>query len=93
MPAAGIVTLIGVALTVAALAGYLLHVIVLLRGTHFDLGTIVAGLRAIAHQTEPLGEVLTDITGDLVDVEQVFEDLLVDKLGASALADLRAPRT
>lgn len=91
MPAAGIVTLIGVLLTVLALAGYLIHVIVLLRGTHFDLGTIVAGLRAIAYQTEPLGGVLGDINEDLGDVEQIFEDLLVSKLGADTLKDLRSP--
>lgn len=91
MPAAGIVTLIGVALTVVALAGYLIHIIFLLRGTHFDLGTIVAGLRAIAYQTQPLGQVLGEVNEDLGDVERIFEDLLVAKLGADTLADLRSP--
>ncbi len=85
MPLAAIATLIGVALTVAALAYYLIHVILLLRRTHFNLGTIIAGLRAIAHQTAPLDELVGDINRDLGQVQDLLEGLLADKLGVDAL--------
>lgn len=76
MPAAGVVTLIGIALTVLALAAYLLHVIWLLHRTSFALGTIVAGLRAIAHQTRPIGPVVAEINSDLGDVQDALEGIL-----------------
>lgn len=76
MPLAGIVTLVAVALTVAALALYLIHVIVLLRATSFALGTIIAGLRAIAHQTAPLGPVLSEINEDLAETQAALEEVL-----------------
>lgn len=76
MPLAGIVTLVAVALTVAALALYLIHVIVLLRATSFTLGTIIAGLRAIAYQTAPLGPVLTEINEDLAETQAALEEVL-----------------
>lgn len=76
MPVAGIVTLIGITLTVLALAGYLLHVIWLLHRTSFALGTIVAGLRAIAFQTRPITPVVTDINADLAAVKGALESIL-----------------
>lgn len=76
MPLVGIVTLVAVTLTVAALALYLVHVIVLLRATSFALGTIIAGLRAIAHQTAPLGPLLTEINEDLVGAQAALEEVL-----------------
>ena len=80
MPAAGIVTLVAVGLLVAALAFYLLHVLVLLRRTSFTLGTIVAGLRAIAFQTRPVGEIVTGINDDLGEVEEALESILGTEL-------------
>lgn len=76
MPIAGIVTLIAITLTVLALAGYLLHVIWLLHRTSFALGTIVAGLRAIAYQTRPIGPVVRDINADLAEVQSALEGIL-----------------
>jgi hypothetical protein len=76
MPLAGIVTLIGIGLTVAALAFYLIHVIILLRQTSFALGTIVAGLRSIAHATTPLGPVLTEVNTDLQATRDALEAVL-----------------
>lgn len=76
MPAAGIVTLIAIGLTVAALAYYLIHVIILLRGTSFTLGTIIAGLRSIAYQARPLDEVVTEINQDLAEVQSALEGIL-----------------
>jgi hypothetical protein len=76
MPVAGIVTLIAIALAVLAIAGYLLHVIWLLYRTSFALGTIVAGLRAIAYQTRSLGPVLGDVNADLAAVQEALEAVL-----------------
>jgi hypothetical protein len=76
MPVAGIVTLVAIALTVLALAGYLLHVIWLLHRTSFALGTIVAGLRAIAFQTRPIGPIVRDIEADLAEVQTALEGIL-----------------
>lgn len=76
MPLAGIVTLVGVALTVAALALYLISVIVHLRHTSFTLGTIIAGLRSIAHQTRPVGVIVNQINADLEAVKGVLEGAL-----------------
>lgn len=76
MSAAAIVTLIAVGLTVAALAAYLVHVILLLRHTHFTLGTIVAALRAISHQSRPIGEVLEDVNADLAEVHEALDSIL-----------------
>lgn len=80
MEAAGIVTLVAIGLTVAALAYYLLHVLYLLRRTSFTLGTIIAGLRAIAFQTRPVGEVVSGINDDLRDVQAALESILGTKL-------------
>ncbi|MBW3561743.1 MAG: hypothetical protein KY437_04525 [Actinobacteria bacterium] len=81
MPAAAIVTLIAVALTVLALAFYLVHVALMLRHVSFTLGTIIAGLRAIAHQTEPLEPVVAEINQDLSEVQAALDQLLDAKLG------------
>lgn len=76
MPAAGIVTVVAIALAVVAIAAYLLHVIWLLHRTSFALGTVVAGLRAIALQTKPVGEVVGAVHGDLVATRQALEGVL-----------------
>lgn len=80
MPVAGIVTLVAIGLLVAALALYLVHVLLLLRSTSFTLGTIIAGLRAIAFQTRPVGEVVTAINDDLGEVKDALESILGTEL-------------
>lgn len=92
MPAAAIVTLVGVGLTVAALAFFLVHVVLMLRHASFTLGTIIAGLRAIANQTEPLGPVLDEINQDLADTKAALDELLEAKL-APEDAEPRKPTT
>lgn len=88
MPLAGIVTIIGVFLTVAALAYYLIHVILLLRRVHFNLGTIVAGLWSIAYQTEGLDGVMREVNGQMQGAANQLEGLLTRKLGQGATDDL-----
>lgn len=75
MPLAAVVTLIGVTLTVLALALYLIRVAVILKHVNFTLGTIVAGLRSIANQTAPLDDVVGEINTDLADVRTALEAL------------------
>ena len=76
MSAAAVVTLVLIALTVVALAAYLLHVIWLLHRTSFALGTIVAGLNAIAHQTRPVNDLVGEIETDLREVRGALEGVL-----------------
>lgn len=83
MNAALVVTLIGVALLVGALAVYLATIAYLLNKVTFTLGTVLIGVRAIANQTIPVGEVLTDIADDCNSIQKALEGLLT-RAGRSA---------
>ncbi len=72
----GILTLVGVALLIAALAAYLLAALYLLRKTLFTLGTINVGLRSIALRVEPLEPVLSEINSDLSGVRDALTEVL-----------------
>ncbi|MGI8708515.1 MAG: hypothetical protein ACR2LG_09985 [Actinomycetota bacterium] len=76
MQPVAVVTLVGVALTVLVLAVYLFTVAWILRHVSFPFGTVLAGLRAIANQTEPLDEVITEMDKDLEDVKLALEALV-----------------
>ncbi len=76
MQPVAIVTIIGVVLTVAALAIYLIAVIFILKRVNFTLGTIIAGLNAIANQTEPLGSLLSRVNRELSEAEANLESAL-----------------
>jgi hypothetical protein len=76
MGAATIVTLIGVFLVVAALAGYLITIAATLRDVSFTLGTVIIGVRAIANQTAPVRGVVDGILGDVVAMDTAFKGLL-----------------
>ncbi|MDQ3341982.1 MAG: hypothetical protein M3524_00150 [Actinomycetota bacterium] len=76
MPAVVIVTLVVVALIVAALAFYLAWVVVLLRAIHGTLGKVTFGVRAIAHRTAPIGPLVDEINGNLIPVADALEDLV-----------------
>lgn len=76
MPLAAVVTLIGVALTVAVLAAYLIRVALILDHVNFTLGTINAGVRAIAMGAEPLEPLLNDIYGYLEDTRRALDETL-----------------
>jgi hypothetical protein len=83
MPAAGVVTLILVLVTVAALAAYLLRVALVLKRVNFTLGTVIAGVRAIELATRPITPILGSIAGDLAATQKALEDLLASKAGRS----------
>lgn len=65
MPAAAIVTLALTALLVAALAFYLIWVIILLASIGNRLGGIADALGSIARRTEPVNSLMAEINADL----------------------------
>lgn len=76
MPLAAVVTLIGVALTVAVLAIYLTRVALILNHVNFTVGTINAGVRAIAQGAEPLEPLISEIYSHLEETRLALEDAL-----------------
>ncbi|MGI9597036.1 MAG: hypothetical protein ACR2QK_12805 [Acidimicrobiales bacterium] len=75
MPIAGIVTIIIALVIAAALAYYLIRVVLILRTVNDTLGKITFGVRAIAHRTAPLGELLPPIKTDLEAVADTLDDV------------------
>lgn len=73
MPAAAIVTIVIALVVAAALALYLTRVVMVLRSVNDSLGKLTGGVRAIADQTAPLGELLTPIKTDLEAVADVLD--------------------
>lgn len=71
-----VVAIIIVAAVVVALAGYLTIVAYLLNKVSFTLGTILIGVRAIAAQAEPVGDVVGAIADDVVAIQQTLHTLL-----------------
>ena len=92
MPAAAVVTLIGVAITVAALAFYLIRVALALKHVNFTLGTVIAGVRAIELATRPINPILGSIAGDLAATQKALEDLLESKSNPPARGPMLVSR-
>jgi hypothetical protein len=98
MPAAGVVTLVLVLVTVAALAAALVRVATLLKHVNFTLGTIIAGVRAIELATRPINPDLGDIAGELEATQGALDNLLAAKAAEAqrvpvyAATARRAPR-
>ena len=76
MPLAAIVTLVLVFVAVSAIALYLIIVAYTLNNVSFTLGTILIGVRSIAYQTEPVGDVLGGIAGDVKAIDGALGDLV-----------------
>ncbi len=76
MSAAAIVSLVLVAVLVVALAAYLIWVVLILRHVVDTLGKVTFGVRAIAHRTEPVGPVVTEINTNLIAVAGALEGLV-----------------
>jgi len=68
MPLVAWVTLAITALIIAVTAIGLLRVILHLRHVHFTLGSVVVGVRAIAHQTRTVPEVVPSVNANLAPV-------------------------
>lgn len=76
MPAAAVVTLVLVGLLVAALAFYLIWVVLILRRITDTLGKVTFGVRAIAHRTAPITPIMVELNGDLAAVADALEALV-----------------
>lgn len=75
MPFVAWVTLLGVALAVASIALALTRVIIDLRHVSFTLGTVIAGVRAIARQTRTVPGVLQNVNSNLAPVRNKVESI------------------
>ncbi len=76
MPVVAIVTLVLVAVLVGAIAAYLIIIALTLKDVSFTLGTVLIGVRAIAYQCEPVGDVLSGIAGDVTAIEGALGDVV-----------------
>jgi len=86
MSVAAIVSLVLIAVLVAAVAWYLIRVIVILRRVVDTLGKVTFGVRAIAHRTAPLDELLGDVNTNLSAVAGALEQLVADVSAPAAKA-------
>ena len=79
MSTVSVVTLVGVGVLIGALALYLIRLAVLLRSVIDTLGKVNFGVRAIAHRTEPVNELVAGIGEDVATMEQALTALLESK--------------
>lgn len=78
MSAAAVAALIVTGVLIAAVAFYLLWVVVILRRLTDTLGKVVFGVAAIAHRVQPVEGLVTEINGDLIGVADALEALAAD---------------
>ncbi len=78
MSLAAIVAIVVVAVLVAALAFYLIWVVLILRRLTDTLGKVSFGVSAIALRVAPIGPVVTEINADLTAVAEALEELGAD---------------
>ena len=83
MPAAAIVMIVLFVVLVLAIASYLIRVILILGHVNDQLGKITFGVRAIAHQTQPINELTESMNTSLGAVGGAL-GALVDDVTAGA---------
>ncbi len=76
MGLATVLTLVGVAIIVAALALYLIMIAWTLNRVSFRLGTVLIGVRAIVHQVEPVPKYVGIALNDVMAIDQAAQQLL-----------------
>ena len=76
MGPATVVTLLGVAIIVAAIALYLIRIVLILNHVSFTVGTVIIGVRAIAQACEPLAETIRDIKNNISAIDEDLEALV-----------------
>lgn len=76
MPLAAIVSIVIATVLILALAYYLARVVVILGHVNDQLGKITFGVRAIAFQTTPIGEIVGGLNDDLTAVADAVENLV-----------------
>ncbi|HWE12196.1 MAG TPA: hypothetical protein VG365_01715 [Solirubrobacteraceae bacterium] len=79
--AAGAVTIVAVALIVAALVFYLMSIILQLRRINAGLNEVMAGVSEMVHKSAPVNGVVTTINEHLDTGVDLLEGLLVKKAG------------
>lgn len=83
-----IVTVVGVALIVGALAVYLIVISYSLYKVSYTLGTVLIGVRAIAARCEPLSGVVSSVANDVAAVERAMERLAAGRGGEGEAEEL-----
>ena len=78
MSTAAIAAIVVTGVLVAALAFYLLWVLVILRRLTDTLGKVVFGVASIAHRVEPVEQVIGEINSDLIAVADALDELADD---------------
>ncbi len=78
MSAAAVAALVVIGVLVAALAFYLLWVVVILRRLTDTLGKVAFGVAAIAYRVQPVRTLVGEINGDLIGVADALEALADD---------------
>lgn len=76
LPAAGVVTLIAVAVVVVVIATYLITVAYILVVVNRRLVTILGAIHGVADRSAPVGEKIDAINADLAATQQSLERLL-----------------
>lgn len=71
-----IITCLILFILIVTIAFYLIIVAYVLYDVTFTLGTILIGVRSIAYQTEPVGDVVNGILGDVKAIEGALGDLV-----------------
>lgn len=78
MSAAAVAALVVTAVLVAALAFYLLWVVLILRRLTDTLGKVVFGVSSIAHRVQPVKGLVSEINDGLTGVADALEALAAD---------------
>lgn len=77
-----VLTLLEVLIVVVVLAVYLIAIAATLRKVSTTLGLVTFGVRAIEHQTAPIGPVVRDINGALEQVAAALDEVSQPKAPA-----------
>ncbi len=78
MSAAAIAALVVTGVLVAALAFFLIWVVLILRRLTDTLGKVVFGVASIAHRVQPVEQLVGEINADLIGVADALEALAAD---------------
>ena len=91
MGGATILTLLGVAVIVAALAIYLITITYQLYKVSYNLGTVLVGVRAIVSQVDPVPNYVGIIVNDVQAIDQAAKQLLAWGEPDAMIADPMLP--
>jgi hypothetical protein len=75
---AAVAALVVTGVLVAALASYLIWVVIILRRLTDTFGKVLFGVRAIAYRVEPVAPVVAEMNADLTAVADALDALVAD---------------